>query len=98
VRGRGQAQPGGDRGDDQHRHGQQQEQRDHPRAFGREPLGAVAQPADHDGQAEDQQHVRQDRADHRGLDDRDQSLAEREDPEEQLGDVAQRGLHDPGGP
>jgi hypothetical protein len=67
-------------------------------ALGGEALGAVPQSPDDEGQAEDEEHVGEDRADERGLDDADQAGAEREDPEEQLGEVAERGLHDSGHP
>ena len=58
---------GGDR--QQHQHG------DRTSALGVEPLRAVLEAADEEGQAEDEQEVGKDRADQRGLDDVDQASA-----------------------
>ena len=59
-------------------------------------LGAVLEPADHEREAEHQQQVGQDRADQSGADDVHEPRLEREDADEQLGQVAQRRLQDAG--
>ena len=59
-------------------------------------LAAVAQPADHERQAEHQQDVAEDRPDDRCLDHLGQPGPQREDADEQLGQVSQRTLHDAG--
>ena len=59
-------------------------------------LDAVPPAAEEERQPEDEQAVGQDRPDQRGLDDDDQAGLEREDRDEQLGQVAQRRLEDAG--
>ena len=59
-------------------------------------LGAVAQAAGDEGEAQDEQQVGQDRPDDRRLHDRDQPLAQGEDADEQLGQVAERALQHAG--
>ena len=59
-------------------------------------LRAVLQPAGDEGEAEDEEQVGEDRADERGLDDRDQAGLQREQGDEQLGQVAEGRLQDAG--
>ena len=61
-----------------------------------EALDAVAQAAGEERQAEDEQAVGEDRPDERGLDDDDQPGLEREERDEQLGQVAEGRLEDAG--
>ena len=80
-----------------HRHRrrrEQRERRDHSRPAGVELLRPVAQPADDERDPEHEHAVREDRADERRLDDVDEALAEREERDEELGQVAERGLDD----
>ena len=61
-----------------------------------ERLRPVTQPADEECQAEDKQQVGEDRADQGGLDDDDEAGPQREDRDEELRQVAERRLKDPG--
>ena len=84
--------------DHEDRDGEHEQHHDVAGVLGREALRAVPQPADDEGQAQHEEHVGEDRADERSLDDADQAGTEGEDPEEQLGEVAEGRLHDPGHP
>ena len=55
-------------------------------------LGGMFQPADERRRAEHQQHVADDRAGERRLDEIDQPLAQRQRADDQLGGVAERGV------
>ncbi len=59
-----------------------------------ERLGAVAQAADQDARAHDQQQVADDRPGQRGLDDLDETGLQGEERDDQLGDVPERGIED----
>ena len=61
-----------------------------PHRFGVEALPAVAQAADEEGQAQYQERVGQDRTDEGRLHDDDQALAQGEEADEQLRQVAER--------
>ena len=67
-------------------------------ALGREALRPVLETPDDEGRPEDEQDVGHDRADERSLDDADEPRPQREDADEELGEVAERGLHDAGHP
>ncbi len=79
------------RGDREH-----EQARDHPRGLAAEAQHAVVPAAGEEGEAEDEERVREDRADERGLDDSDEPGLEREDGDEELGQVADRRLDDAG--
>ena len=55
----------------------------------------MAQPADQHARAEHEQQVADDRAGQRRLHDLDQAGLQREERDDQLGDVAERGVEDP---
>ena len=63
---------------------------------GVEPLRPVSEPTDDERDPEHEHAVREDRADERGLHDVDEPSAQREDRDEELGQVAERGLDDTG--
>ena len=94
----GDVQVGAQARDHQDRHGQHEQDHDVAGAFGRKGLRAVLEAADDERQAQDEQHIGEDRADERRLDDPDQARTEGEDPEEQFRKVAERGLDDAGHP
>ena len=87
----------GERRQHHRRDREHQQARDHPRRLPAETQHAVAPAARHEGEPEDQQRVRQDRADQRRLHHGHQPGLQREDADEELGQVAHRRLHDPGG-
>ena len=60
--------------------------------FGVEVHAAVLDAADENREAEHEQRVREDRSDERGLDDLEQSGAQTERADEQLGKIAERRL------
>ena len=91
------AEPVCQRGDCQSGDRQQHEHGDRTSALGVEPLGAVLESANEERRSEDEQQIGENRADERGLDDVDQSGAQRKDGDEQLGQVAERRLQDAGG-
>ena len=70
------------------------QRRDHPRAVGAEPLHAVADAADEERDPEHEHAVGEDRADERRLHDVDEALVQREERDEELGQVAERRLDD----
>jgi hypothetical protein len=57
-------------------------------------LGPMPQPADQHARPEHEQQVPDDRAGQRRLDDLDQAFAQREERDDQLGDIAERGIED----
>ena len=65
-----------------------------PAIFGAERLRAVLQPADEDAQAEDEQEVADDRAGQAALTTSIRPGLQREERDDQLGDVAERGVED----
>ena len=85
-------------GDHEDRDGEHEQNDDGSGALGPEALRPVPEPPDDEGEAEDEQDVGEDRTDQGGLDDADKPRAKREYPEEELGEVAQRRLHDAGHP
>ena len=89
---------GGQGRDHQGGDGHDEQRGDHPDGLDAERLDAVLQSAEAEGEPEDEQAVGQDRADQRALDHHDQSGAQAEDPDEQLGQVAQGRLQDAGQP
>ena len=92
----GQVELVGEGREDERGDGEHEERGDHPRRLAAEAQGAVAPAAGDEGEAEDEEGVREDRADQRGLDDGDEPGLEREDADEELGEVADRGLDDAG--
>ena len=72
------------------------QRRDHPRAQRVESLRPVSDAADEKREAEHEHAVRDDRADERRLHDADQAVAQREQRDEQLGQVPERRLDDAG--
>ena len=91
VQGRGE----GGNGEDEHRQGEHQAQ---PAAVvGGEALPAVFDSADDEGQAEDQQHIRQDRPHEGGFHHTEKPGLEREENDEQLRQISQRRLQYPRG-
>ena len=56
----------------------------------------MAQPANHEGEAQHEERVGEDRADERRLDHHDEALAQGEEADEELRQVAERRLHDTG--
>ena len=90
------ARRGGDRGDGDGRGRKHEQGRHHLRLVGAEPLRPVAEAAGDEGQAQHEQRVRQDRPDERRPNDVEQAGAQGEDADEELGQVAQGRLHDPG--
>jgi hypothetical protein len=77
----------GERRNGEDRRRQHGKRRDDPRAGRVEALHPVAEPADHEGEAKDEDAVREDRPDQRGLHERDQTVVEREEADEQLRQV-----------
>lgn len=75
----------GERGQHQGADGQQQQRGDHPRRLIFEFQDAALRPAGHEGEAQDEERVDEDRADQRGLDEHDETGTQREDSNEQLG-------------
>ena len=73
-----------------------QERGDHPRRAALEAQDAVPPAAGDEGEAEDEERVAEDRADQRGLHHGDEPGPEREDADEELGQVADRRLDDAG--
>ena len=64
--------------------------------LGREALCPMFQAPDYEGESQDKEHIGEDRADERGLDDAHQTRPERKDPEEELGEVPESRLDDAG--
>jgi hypothetical protein len=85
----------GKRWDGEDRRRQDCERRDDPRARRVEALEPVPEPADGEREPENEDAVREDRADQRGLHKLDQALVEREQGDEELGEVAERRLNGP---
>jgi hypothetical protein len=79
----------GERGNGEDRRRQDGERRDDPRAWRVEALEPVSEPADGEREPEDEDAVRQDRADQRSLYELNQALVERKKRDEQLGQVAE---------
>ena len=80
-------------GRDRHRRRRERGQdRDQPRARRVEPLHTVPEAARDDRDPEHEDAVREHRADERGLDDVDEAVVEREQADEELGEVAERRL------
>ena len=77
--------------------GQQEQRADHARGLGVEALGPVAEAAGHEGRAQHQEHVAEHRADQGGAHHIGQAVAQGEDADEQLGQVAEAGLEQAGG-
>ena len=86
----------GERGNGEDRRRQHSERRDDARAGRVEALEPVAEPADGEGEPENENAVGEDRADQRGLDELDQAVVERKEADEQLGQVAEGRLHGAG--
>ena len=83
-----------DRRDEQPDRGEDEQRRVRAGDLRAERLGPVAQAAEQDARAEDEQQVADDRAGDRRLDDLDQAGLEREERDDQLGDVAERRVED----
>src|SRR5262249_3779439 len=88
VRGGGRVQAQGQRRDDQRGDRERDERRHHARLAAVEGLRSIAQSAEEEGESEYQEDVGQDRADERRLYDGDQARAQREDADEELGQIA----------
>ena len=95
---RGRVQDGGERGQGQRGDREHEERRDHPRRLGPEGERPAAEAADQERQAQHQEAVGEDRADQRVADERVEALAQGEDRDQQLGQVAERRLDDAAGP
>ena len=86
----------GDGRDRQCRDGQDQQRRDHAGRPGLEMLRPVLQATEQEGETQDEQGVREDRTDEGRLDDQDQAGLQREDADEELGQVAEARLQHAG--
>ena len=87
---------GGERRHDERGHGQDEQRRDHASRARLEALRAVLETTEEEGKAQDEQAVREDRPDERGLDHDHEPGLQREQADEQFGEIAQRGLQDAG--
>jgi hypothetical protein len=83
---------GGDRRDGQRRDGKNQERGYQSRLVGTEPLRAVPEAAEQEGEPQHQEGVGQDRADECRAHNVEQARAQGEDADEELGQVAEGGL------